>query len=88
MEHIVVETLSLEKKLEIMKKFNYFDTFEVGKFVDAMDTVNSWCLAEIVNIDQRTLNIHFDGWSAKWDCVRIHSYSHTSYYSHTIDCYM
>ena len=50
-----------------------------------MDTVNQWCLAEVVGIDQRTLNIHFDGWSPKWDCVIIsfllltYSYFHILY---------
>jgi hypothetical protein len=33
-----------------------------------MDTVNQWCLSEIIGVEQRTLNIHYDGWSTKWDC--------------------
>ena len=66
-----METLSLDKKLELAKKINYYDQYEQGRFIDAMDTVNQWCLAEIVQVDQRTLTIHFDGWSSKWDIVSI-----------------
>lgn len=52
------------------------DAYEEGRYIDALDSVNTWCLAEVVSVDQRTLNIHFDGWSSKWDCVTPSSLMH------------
>lgn len=64
-----MEDLPLDKKLEQLKKYNPLDYYEEGRFLDAQDTVNSWCLAQIVNIDNKNLNVHFDGWSNRWDVV-------------------
>ena len=36
--------MPLEKKLEILKKFNHIDYYEENRFIDAMDSVNKWCL--------------------------------------------
>ncbi len=68
-EEIEVETLPLEKKLEILKKFNPLEYFNLGTLIDAQDTVNNWCLSEIMEADGKNVSVHFDGWSAKWDCV-------------------
>jgi hypothetical protein len=68
-EQIKVEELPLDKKLEVLKKYNALDYFEEGRFIDAQDSVNSWCLGEVVSVDQRNLSIHFDGWSSRWDVV-------------------
>ena len=48
---MVVENLPLEKKLEVLKKHNYIDNYEEGRFIDAQDSVNAWCLGEIVQVD-------------------------------------
>ena len=68
---VKIEDLPLEKKLEVLKKYNQVEFFEEGRFIDAQDSVNAWCLGEIVSIDQKNLNIHFDGWSNRWDVVSI-----------------
>lgn len=39
-----IEDMPLEKKLEILKKFNHIDYYEENRFIDAMDSVNQWCL--------------------------------------------
>ena len=70
---IIVETLPLDKKLELAKKINWQDIYEQGKFLDAMDSVSQWCLAECTLIEQRNVSIHFDGWSSKWDFVILYS---------------
>jgi len=43
-----VEDLPLEKKLEILKKYNPTEFYEEGRYIDAQDTVNAWCLGSIV----------------------------------------
>lgn len=61
----------LEKKLEVLKKYNPIEYYEEGRYIDAQDTVNAWCLAQIVQVDNKSINIHFDGWSNRWDVVRL-----------------
>ncbi len=39
-----VEDMPLEKKLEAIKKHNYYEGYDEGRFIDAQDTVNTWCL--------------------------------------------
>jgi hypothetical protein len=65
-----VEDLPLDKKLEQLKKYNIYDGYDEGRFIDAQDTVNTWCLGQISSkIDAKNIKVHFDGWSTKWDIV-------------------
>ena len=42
--------------------------YRLGRFIDARDSVNKWCAAKVVHIDEVTgLTIRFDGWSRKWE---------------------
>jgi hypothetical protein len=41
--------------------------FEVGQWVDALDTANKWLCAQVVAVTQSKLRVHFDGWSEKWN---------------------
>jgi len=62
----------LDKKLEELRKYNTIDFYDQGRYIDAQDTVNSWCHAQIIQCDNRNLQIHFDGWSNRWDVVRFY----------------
>lgn len=61
--------MPLDKKLEVLRKYNPYEYYNEGRFIDAQDTVNTWCLAKVVEVDQKMLRIHYDGWSSKWDIV-------------------
>lgn len=62
--------MTLEKKLEALKKYNYYENYDEGRFIDAQDSVNLWCLGQIAQFtDSKTMRVHFDGWSSKWDLV-------------------
>jgi len=43
----------------------------VTNFVDAKDSVNNWCVGQIVeeNVDHGTVKVRFEGWSDKHDVV-------------------
>jgi hypothetical protein len=64
-----VEDMTLEEKLKVLKKYNPMDKYYEGAFIDSQDTVTNWCLAQVIAIDGKDLNIHFDGWPHKWDEV-------------------
>jgi len=71
-----VESLPLEKKLELLKKYNPQENYLMGNLVDAQDTVNNWCLSEILEVDNKTVQVHFDGWTSKYDLVRLNQDLH------------
>jgi len=50
-DSVRIEDLPLEKKLEALKKHNYYDNYNEGRFIDAQDSVNTWCLSQIVEVD-------------------------------------
>jgi len=68
--------MTLEKKLEALKKYNYYENYDEGRFIDAQDSVNLWCLGQIAQFtDSKTMRVHFDGWSSKWDLnMKINNY--------------
>ena len=68
-EEIIVEDLPLDKKLEQLKKYSYIDYYDEGRYIDAQDTVNTWCLGQVVQVIEKTVRVHYDGWSSKWDLV-------------------
>lgn len=43
----------------------------MGRYIDARDSVNAWCLGEIVEVTENSIKVHFDGWSARWDTVKL-----------------
>jgi ubiquitin C-terminal hydrolase len=38
-----------------------------GLYVDAKDSVNSWCAAKIIDSEPERVKIHYEGWSEKWE---------------------
>lgn len=40
-----------------------------GLYVDAKDSINSWCVAQVIEVDvsQSRVKVHYDGWSQKWE---------------------
>ena len=65
-----VADLALEDKKEALKVYweNVQEDTAVGEFIDAVDSVNKWCLASVAQIVSDTyVKVHFDGWSSKWD---------------------
>ncbi len=63
--------MPLDKKLEALRKHNHLDNYNEGRFIDAQDTVNMWCLGKIVEVENRNVKVHYDGWSSKWDMVSL-----------------
>jgi hypothetical protein len=45
--------------------------FQVNELVDAKDTTYNWLVARILKIDKNFASISFDGWSKKWNEVKI-----------------
>jgi hypothetical protein len=66
-----------EKKREALKEFwnSCWAETQEGEFIDAMDTVQKWCLAQIIAKDDSGVRCHFDGWSSRHDI----SYRWSSY---------
>lgn len=42
---------------------------KVGDWCDALDNINNWCVAQVVEADANVVKVHFKGWASKWDEV-------------------
>ena len=64
---------SHQKKDRAKAKFNPLDSYQKNTYVDCKDSINSWCVAKILERcdDDCTLKINFEGWSHKWDEVKL-----------------
>ena len=68
---IQVESLPLSERIKLADSCNYFAGISVGWVIDAKDNVNSWRVAEVLNIENNKIKINFDGWGPKYDEVNI-----------------
>ena len=61
--------MPFEDKLKAMRAFwaTGWSNCKDGEYIDAMDTVSKWCLAQVIARDDTAARCHFDGWSSKWD---------------------
>ena len=67
----VFEELTLEERKIHLAKLSYFNYFQVGAWIDAQDTVGSWCMAKILKVLNYNIFIHFDGWAGRYDEVML-----------------
>ena len=61
--------LPFEAKQKAAREFldSLWLNLKEGDYIDALDTVPKWCLAQAVARDENSVRCHFDGWSSKWD---------------------
>ena len=85
-KNISIEDLPLQERLTLVKNLaNPFGSLKPGLFIDALDSINTWCVATIVEVDENMLKVHFDGWPNKWDeWMRITSYKIAPFRRHSI----
>ena len=43
------------------------EAFNVGEHVDCLDTINKWCNAEVREVDDDRVFVHYTGFVAKYD---------------------
>ena len=60
---------AVEKSVKKPKLFKLQDFFLKGAYIDAIDTMNKWRVAEIIEVcnSDNTIKIHYEGWSDHWD---------------------
>ena len=66
------EDLPLPERVKLADAVNPYLGIAPGWFVDARDTINNWCVAEVLRVDGNDLKLSFDGWSSKYDDVILH----------------
>ena len=51
-----------------VKQFNLkHRKFEVGMWLDAKDTIDQWLEAQITDIRENQVFVHYNGWGVRWD---------------------
>lgn len=61
------EDLPLKDRLEAASKYSIFDHIKEKNWIDATDSINQWCLSQIVGVTDKQVKVHFDGWPSRWD---------------------
>ena len=61
----------MENKFLLAKNYNPIPDYQLNTFLDVKDTVNHWCVGQIVDIDEEKnmVKVHFEGWSSRYDEV-------------------
>jgi len=67
MPELKIEDLPLKDRLERAQKYNIYEHIKEGYWIDAVDTIQQWCLAKIVDVTERSVKVHYDGWPSRWD---------------------
>ncbi len=64
-----VEELPLAERVKLAESINPYNGIEAGWFIDARDTINNWCVAEVLKMEGNDVKVSYDGWSSKYDDV-------------------
>lgn len=40
---------------------------QLGDWADCTDTVNKWCVARVVDKDEDSVTVSYEGWADKWN---------------------
>ncbi len=66
---VPAEELPLAERVKLAEAAVPFDAVAPGWLIDAKDTVDNWCVANVVKVDNGELVVNYDGWSPKYDTV-------------------
>ena len=56
---------------KLAEEYDFIKDLDVGTFLDIKDTTGNWCLAQVIKKVGDIIRVHYDGWSDKYDEVRI-----------------
>jgi hypothetical protein len=53
------------------KNYNFLADLKHSDYIDCKDTVNHWCVGEVIDVDpdKNMIKIHFEGWTNRYDEV-------------------
>lgn len=64
-----VEDLPLADRIKLAESHKPFQGIKEGWLIDAKDTVDNWCVANVLKATDTDIRINYDGWSEKYDDV-------------------
>lgn len=41
--------------------------FEIGMWIDAKDTIDQWLEAQVMDLRDNQVFVHYNGWGVRWD---------------------
>ncbi len=61
----------MDNKFTLAKNYNYQADYHLNNYIDSKDSVNLWCVGQIVDVDEdkNQIKVHFEGWSNRYDEV-------------------
>ena len=78
----------MEESINKAKNYDAGQEYYLHAYVDCKDTVNNWCVGQIVDYNENNgmIKVHFEGWTPRYDEV---SSNHTPWcqlLTFTIEC--
>jgi len=64
-----LEDLPLADRVKLAEEHKLLEGVEQGWLIDAKDTVDNWCVANVLKVENNEVRVNYDGWSAKYDDV-------------------
>ena len=62
-----IDEFSLKKeKLQVFKDSNFLK-YKIGQWIDAQDSLDQWVEAQIINMRNDRIQVHYNGWSSTRD---------------------
>jgi len=62
------ENLNQKKEEDKIESFQFFKRkLIVGQWVDVKDTIDQWLEAQVIDIKDNRVYIHYNGWGTRWD---------------------
>lgn len=51
-----------------IKGFNFSERkLEIGQWIDVKDTIDQWLEAEVIDVNESQVYVHYNGWGRRWD---------------------
>ena len=56
------------KPISSIKGFDFSDRkLKIGQWIDVKDTIDQWLEAEVINVRESQVFVHYNGWGRRWD---------------------
>ncbi len=66
---LLVEVRDTPTSLWPRKEYELSQRIQVGDYVDAQDSSGLWYESIVRSVSEKTVKVHYLGWSSRWDCT-------------------
>ncbi len=64
-----VEELPLAERVKLAESVDVHKDIAAGWLIDGRDTINNWCVCDVLKVEEGAVKVRYDGWGTKYDEV-------------------